>query len=411
MASLEAALAAYRSIDGLKVDSDAAAGFGIASARLLVVLSNLGRPVDSERAGAEGLGVTEALLEREPSNMLALRARGVILSYQADAAFAAMQPARRLSAADAGARDWALLSRFDPVNMISKRNLVHDRWIAAAALWELGRMREALLRLLDLSEFEPVAATSNEVAHMLSVSFYSGAMLAAELGKAATAERLLADYVRHDETVVRGLPQTSFDVAFRRARRVAPIELANLQGDPASARAAAKGVRERLLGLQPKEAIDYEQVAGALRRLHLALGWAELQARDYAAALGHFSHVAEARKRLPTRTPRQRLDATDDSALLAITLARSGRVDEARSLAEPALAWHRDNKDRLTDYPPRHRSLVLALLAAAHTTPAKTGALLAEAQAELDRLPPELRAARSNRMLQGLIADARRAKR
>ena len=247
-----------------------------------------------------------------------------------------------------------------------------------------------------------------KVAQMLSVSFYSGAMLAAELGQAAAAERLLADYFRHEETVVRGLPQTSFDVAFRRARRVAPVDLANLQGDPAGARTAAKGVRERLLELQPKGAFDHEQIAGELRSLHLALGWAELQARDYAAALGHFSHVAEARKLLPARTLRQRLESTDGAALLAITLSRDGRLDQARALAEPALAWHREHEARLAAYPPRHRSRALALLAAAYASPAKTGALLAEAQAELNRLPTELRAARSSQMLQGLIADARR---
>ena len=63
----------------------------------------------------------------------------------------------------------------------------------------------------------------------------------------------------------------------------------------------------------------------------------------------------------------------------------------------------------MAEYPWRHWSLALALLSAAESTPAIADRLLAEAQAELDRLPAEARSARRCQMLQGLIADARRA--
>ena len=72
VASLQAALAAYRSIDSLQADSDAAANFGIATAWLMEPYIKLGRPADAARAGEEGLRVTSQLLERQPTNMLAL---------------------------------------------------------------------------------------------------------------------------------------------------------------------------------------------------------------------------------------------------------------------------------------------------------------------------------------------------
>ena len=56
----------------------------------------------------------------------------------------------------------------------------------------------------------------------LSWSFYQAAILAAELGQAATAERLLADSHRHLETVMRGLPQPSFEAKFRHAEQRLP---------------------------------------------------------------------------------------------------------------------------------------------------------------------------------------------
>ena len=409
VASLEAARAAYRGIDELRADSDASAGFGRASAWLVEAFGRLDRPADAERAGAEGLGVTTQLLEREPTNMLALRARGLIWSAQAVVAQGQLQPAHRLVAAEGSARDLALLVRIDPGNAVTRRNLIRAREQVMVALWDLGRLREALARNLELREFETFAATSPSDAGALSNSLYWASILAAELGQAATAERFMADALRHLEVVLRGSPQASLEAAFwRSAAVVAPLELANLQGNPARARAAAEGERERLLQLQPADDISHERVAGALRRLHLALGWAELQAGDHSAAQGHFSHVAEARKRLPARTLWQRNSEVGDAALLAITLARAARLDEARALAEPALAWQREQQGRLTEYPWRHANLALALVAAAESTPAKAGALLVEAQAALDRLPAEARASRSGQRVQGLIADARR---
>ena len=226
------------------------------------------------------------------------------------------------------------------------------------------------------------------------------------------AEKYLADSLRHFETFLRDIPQASFDHGYWRAfASVSPVELANLQGDPARARTAANAARERLSQLKPANDYDRQRVAEVQRRLHVALGWAELQAGDYAAAQGHFSQVAEARKLLLTRALAQRREAADDAALLAIALARRGRIDEARALAEPALAFQRELHARRTDDQWHKVSLALALVAAAESTPAKAGALLAEAQAALDSLPAEARDVHTSRVVQGLITDARRTAR
>ncbi len=410
VASLQAALAAYRGIDNLQADSNAAANFGMATAWLMEPYFKMGRPADAARAGEEGLRVTSQLLERQPTNMLALRSRGLILSALTGVAEDELQPSRRLAAAEDAARDWALLSRIDPSNMISRGNLILARMAAAGAAWDLGRPRDRLARHLENRELGPAAEASSLVAGPLSGSLYWAAIVAAELGQAAAADKIFAERRRPFESFVRDLPPASFEHGFYRTRfDISPVELANLQGDPVRARAAAKGLRERLLQLQPANDYDRQRVAFELRRLHLALGWAELQARDFAAAQEHFSFVAEARKSLPSLTLTNRREAADDAALLAITLAHAGRDDEARALAEPALALQRELHARQTDDQWHKFSLALALVAAAQATPANARALLAEAQTTFDSLPAEARGLRTSRLLHGLIADARSA--
>ena len=293
-------------------------------------------------------------------------------------------------------------------------NHMVSSWGVAEALFELGRLRTSLTKYAELlRKFEPFAASSELINGRIAETFYSAAITAAaELGQKTTADQLMADSNRHLESYVGSLPANSFESEVRVASAgIPPVELASLLGDLTRARSAAKGVRERQLKLQPVDAFGREQVAGQLRRLHLSLGWVELQAADYTAALEHFIHVADSRKLMPARNLRQRLEAADDSALLAITLARGRRVEEAQSLADTTLAWEREQQEQMAEYPWRHWSLALALVAAAESTPAKSRALLAEAQAELDRLPAEARAARRSQMLQGLIANARRGAR
>jgi hypothetical protein len=408
VASLRAALATYKGIDRLQVDSDAAANFGIATSWLMEAYVSMDRLADVVGAGQEGLGTIKQVLERQPTHMLALRSRALILEKLAFAAESELQQARRLALISDQARDWALLSRVDPSNMISKGNLILTRMQAAGALWDQGRPRDSLAMHLSNRELEPAAGASSLVAGPLSTSLYLAAIVAAELGQATAADSYLADSQRHFETFLRGVPPASFDYAYYRAQAsVIPVELANVQGNPVRARAAAKGLREQLLQLQPTNAYDRQRVSEQLRRLHLALGWAELQARDFAAAQGHFGVVAEARKSLPTLALTNRREAADEAALLAITLAHNGRIDDARALAEPALVLQRELHARQTDDQWHKFSLALTLVAAGQATPANASALRAEAQTTFDSLPAEARGLRTSQMLQGLIVETR----
>ena len=162
--SLLAALAAHRSIDSLQADSDAAANFGIATAWLIEPYIKLDRPADATLAGEEGLRVTSQVLDRQPTNMLALRARALISGSLSSVAENELQQARRLAASDDAARDWALLSRIDPSNMITNGNLINTRGNSARGAVGPGASARGPAKKLGNREWESAAATSTLVA-------------------------------------------------------------------------------------------------------------------------------------------------------------------------------------------------------------------------------------------------------
>jgi len=409
VASLESARTMYRSIDQLQTDHAAIANFAITTAWLMDAFNALGRVDEANRAGAEARSAASQLLERHPTHMGALRARALVTGNLARVADNEMQPGRRLALADDAARDWIMLLGLDPSNIGTRSNLAFARLSAAGALWNLARPRDALGRLQDSRYLDEAAASSSAVARRLSNQYYFASIHAAELGQAAAADKYMADGQRHFERWQRDVPPGTFDYAVHGMLwAIAPVELARLLGDPVRALAATKGLDEKLLQMQPSNDYQRQQVAEQVRRLHFALGTAELEAGDFAAALKHFNRVGEARKLLPTLALIERREAADDAALLAIALAHAGRTDEARARADPALALQRELHARQTDDQWHKYSLALALVAAAQSSPAQRSTLLAEAQAALDSLPAEARGLHSSKMVQRLIADARR---
>jgi hypothetical protein len=94
--------------------------------------------------------------------------------------------------------------------------------------------------------------------------------------------------------------------------------------------------------------------------------------------------------------------------LSALVLARLGRVVEARPLAAKSLAFERGLHALGTDDQMHKVDLAQALVASAAVDPAQARALLGEAKALLDSLPPEARALRTTRWVQGMTGEAAR---
>ena len=410
LVTLQAALDTYRGLDALRGDHDAA-NYTITAAWMMDALDALDRPSDAQRLGAEARLVATQVLARQPTHMLALRGRALLAANAARASENQMQTTHRLQASDEAARDWLTLVRVDPSNAITTANLGVSHTNAAAALWVLGRPRESIAKRLENRELRAaLAQRSPRAAGGLSGPLFNSAVHAAELGDLARA----AEYERESRRLLgafrKGFAEGSFEAAFwSRRDAVFQAEYALARGDIARVREAARAAREGLLQLQPGDDPGRKTlIAQQLRQLHYVLSWAELESGDFAAAAQQLGQVAEARREIRTQTLTARRLAAQETALWALALARSGRIDQARPKAAQALAFQREIQARRPDEQLYKLDVTLALLASAYCNPAQAKALVKEAQALFDSMPAEARGLRSSQRVQRLIADARR---
>jgi tetratricopeptide (TPR) repeat protein len=143
--TLEEARSVYRSIDGLKLDdAPAAAAFTEASAWQLAALQQLGMNDETRRVGAEAAKVADAVLERRPGHMGAIRARGLIFDSVAGAEMDDLHLQKAVTLLENSAHDWDAIVRIDPSNQIAWNNLSNARATMGYALYRMGRISDAL---------------------------------------------------------------------------------------------------------------------------------------------------------------------------------------------------------------------------------------------------------------------------
>ena len=413
LVTLAAAVEAYRGVDGLRADNDAAANFAITSAWLMDAFTAAGRPQDALRVGEEARKVATAVLDRQPTHMTALRGRALITSNNTVAYGGLLQQRRRLESSDAAAADWLTLLRVDPSNVITAGNLGVSRINGGGALWDLGRPREAAEKFLQNAELEAAVAAKSPIAQgNLGLQTFLATQANAERGDLAAAERQWSDARRILDSWVQTFPSNSYERRFwSRVLPVTQMEYAVARGDAAAARRVAKGAREALLQVDPGAEPSRRQLwAGMLRRLHAGMLRVELEGNDLAAAERQVQWLAGARRDLAADSLEVRRDEGVDQALSALVLARLGRLDEARPLAAKALAFERELHALGTDDQMHKVDLAQALAASAAVDPAHAKALLGEAKSLLESLPPEARALRTSRWVEGLVAEARGAR-
>jgi len=410
LVTLQAALEAWRGIDGLRADGDAAANFAITSSFLNDALAEAGRAADALRVGDEARAVATRLLERQPTHMLALRARALLAGDASRSYGELLRTGEQIQAADAAAEDWLQLSRIDPTNVITVSNLGLTRNFASRGLWDLGHPREAAAKLAqNWAVQDALADRSAMVQNSLSVLLQEAARIHAELGQGALADKQFAKTLEYWAEARKSFAPNSFeDRVFALSPPVMTVEQAVARGDLAAVRVSAKGVREGLLQVDPGDDPLHRAVrANYLRRLHVAMARVEIESNDWTAAETHLRWVAEARRDLPLGSMESRRQNAHELALQALVLARLGRVDDARPLAAQALAFERELHVIATDDQMHKLDLAIALVASAWVDGSRASYLLVEAQAAFDSMPAEARALRTSRWVEGLIADAR----
>jgi len=406
--SLQKALAMFRGIDDLQLnDLDAAANFSISSAWLVESLWGLGRNDEARAVGVEGMSVATKLLDRNPTHMLALRARALVAGNLYRAAMTDLRPAEALAWSVEGARDWSTLVRVDPSNMIAWNNLNADNDASSDALLALGRVRAAMAKQDESKVIEPMTAKSAMVAGAYSFNRASKGGLAAELGDTQLANALYAESIRYFNISLQGVPAGTFDRAYWEAfLEVAKAEIALNLGDFARVRGAAESARVKVEQLKPESDFAKQQQTELLRRLSFALGTADEWTNDFAGAEKNFRAAVDYRKQSPVRNLFEQRNVAEQLAWHTVTLARLGRLEQAQETIAPALKMYRERAPKGKGSQTFQIDMIRVLYAAALANPDQSKALLDDARSRLNSLSPELREMRSVLHLGERIAQA-----
>ena len=403
--SLESARSAFRSIDGLQLgDLSAAASYTEASAWEMEALLGLGRREEASRIGEEAADVASRVLERRPSHMGALRARGLIQSNLGRVEAEALHLQKALVYQNGATRDWESFVRIDPGNAIAWTNLAANYEGSAGMLFNLGRVEEARDRLLAAAAVEPRAKISDMLAVNMMFPWGRLASLEAEQGNEGDAAKRMGEVRRLAAIASKGRAPGSAEEANLR------MLVGWFQGQMLMGKGDYQGAVQAIRAALPGQGVAKPAGGRELwiwTRSHAVLlqmlAEAQLDLREYASAEKAIRAAISYRQALPAASVEQRREAADAQVLLALILARLDRREDARAVIEPVLKFHRELHAPGVDDQAEQFEYARALFAAALASPGPS--LMKEAAAIMDRLPAQLRSLRSVALVRSQIAE------
>jgi tetratricopeptide (TPR) repeat protein len=411
--TLELTRETYRGIDNLAVgDLASAAGYAEASAWQMDALEDLGRAEESRKVAEDAVRVASRVLEKRPGHMPALRSRALIESGLSRNYAFDMRTRMAVDMSEAAVRDWEALVSADPGNTVAWGNLLVSRSWLAWSLHSSGRTEAGLAVLRGAGDVEKRAgkAAGGHVYNM--VSFQAGwrAAWEAEVGNRQQARAALAEYHHFTDKHFATLSKDSFQRSFNPSWGFRfEAMMADGEGEFVVMRDKAAAGIALLEALKTTNDGQSRAKNENLGPLHYHLATALYNLKEYARA----EQAARESIRIHGLRGRSQQDAVDLATartVLALALARQGRLNEARQAVEPALGFHRSLLARGSDDINQHVQLALSLYAAALASPAQAPGLVAEAKRMVDALPPEaLRRKPVVRVREWIVAEGRKA--
>ena len=394
VASLEAARATLRSIDGLgRGDLAAAALYAEATSWEVQAFNQMGRGDDALRVGQEALDVSKRVLDIRPGHMQALRAQALATSPLAAQLVDDMRTREALAMAETTEHAWRDFVRMDPGNTISWANLGVAQLIKQAIEEEMGRPDEQARTLHAALNLEREAPANGFLYNTLAFLAGRLARLEANRGDAAQAAQTLATQARLSAYLAQHAPAGSFQSASRSIYPAAwQVQVASLLGDDRHTLELGRALMPRLEQLRPEGQPDRLEVNTVERIALGAMAQAAYALQDYAAADRAMTQVLQLRSQIPTRTTGDRREAATEQTMAALVLARLDRPDDARKLLAPALQLQRELVARNHDDALQRAELATALYVSGVIGGSDARSSLAEAQALMDKLPPAMRA-------------------
>jgi len=405
--SLEASREAFRAIDNLQLnDLQSAALFGEATNWLMDSLENLDRRAESRRLGEEAIKVADAILEKRPGHMTALRAQALLASNLAGVMASDGYMPEAIAYSEKAVQGWESFVRIDPGNHIAWNNLGASNTGLGFANEAVGRLAEGARRFRLASDQARSTKMTTNIARNIAFPYWHAARLQAEIGNVAAARKSLADGNHFADMVLEDkAAPASLKGILAGSKTLFEAQVALIAGEFASAREKAReGLRlteATQVQIPSIQRIKTEQLANG----HYQAAVASLQLGDFPAAEAHARQSLEHLKPLPVRQAFDAYQAMEPRIPHAIALARLGRTAEAKAALEPAIRFFEREK-HFGALPLARIAHARVLFAQSLVTPAEARALRGEASRLIDSVPAELRRARSTEQVRQDIARA-----
>lgn len=409
IAALDVARATLRSIDNLQMtDLAAAAAYAEATSWQVQTLTQLGHGEEAKRLGKEGLAVAAQVLEKRPGHMQALRAQALATSPLSGLLLDEMRLAEALAMSETTAHAWREFVRLDPGNTISWNNLGVAYLIKQFIQQDMGRPADAAATLRSALDLERESPPNGLLYNNLGFLAGRLAQLEASRGNAAQANEALAVNARLTDWESSRAPAGSF---LKASRLVFPdawrVSVSLLLGDPRRALDLGLPLIPKLEQLQPVDEPQRQLRSNVLRGVRFAVAQSAYVLKDYPAAEREMTQVLELRKQVPNRTTSDKREAAVEQAFAALVLARANRQEDAQKLIAPVLKFQRELSARNREDPTQRFELAVTLYVAAVAGLGDLASQMSEANALMDKLPPEMRRLKAVAIWLDRIAEER----
>ncbi len=408
----EKARAIAKSIDGLKLgDTIAAALFVEAAAWQMTSLQAVDRADDARRIGEEARPVADGVLGKQPGHMLALRARGLLLSRLGELEGTSFRFKAALPYLVAAAQDYEAYLKVDPGNTIAWNNLGAQYSTLGLYTEGTGQPREGL-KYLRMAAKAGAEGTQTAVRAVNAANvWWHVARVEAELGNREASQAAIQEGGRNNARFY----ESAGPQEFRRLIREPWLTLQQsalhaIYGDYAKARELAGTALAALDKAKPENDGQKRFHAINVAEASEGFGAAAYQLQDYATAEQSLRRAAELRGSYDERSTWDRMFLANVRAQHAAALARLGRLVDARTALEPTLKFYATIPDAGSTQWTR-LFFAQAKLAQALANPSEAKAHLAAAMAQLDGMSPDYRSYQSVRQLRAEIAKELAARR
>jgi hypothetical protein len=391
-------------------DLNMGAYYAESTAWMVNALASLGRNVEARKSGDDALAVADKVLEQRPGFRLALHAEQVIEGALAAVAQSDLNPAEAIRLNERNMQTSLTLLKLDPNNVTSINNLGVADQTQGDFLWSLGKVHEAIpYYLKSLDEYGHATAGGAGFVVIHSFDTAITAFRQAQIGDAAGSAATVAKGAPFLTKLRQSEPKGSMAVVIVEAMEKIPAAGGAFERDDlATALRIATDAVDQLRSAKPDSALQASQRSVSLFVASHIAGRTEFMLGNFAAAEQAERTALAARKEWGNQaTPDQR-ELGDVSTWLAMSLARQDRLTEAAQTIGPVVKFQRELTARNHGDQWQPLELACALYVQSLTDKNKSAALLREAAALVDAMPPTLRALHDVRLWHDLIRQTQK---